>query len=677
MPQIREFTSNVSTFRPSETGIEATAQSARRIGALGSAAASEIAETGRAIGSGIQAAGDAAVDYFQSNDVNKLSVAGTQTALSVDQAWKGVLQGHGNPGDPDYQPPADPNDPTVAAKFRENVLEPAIEKLSDIPVTEGGQKYAMRLANSLRSHFFEATTADMATRAGSAAIINDQRMVSNLSNWVTSSPDSATIDQALAQHQAYFDNLRSRTSGLTAAQLSTMDEHFEESQREIVHSAILSAITKSSDPEKTVADLTKRYSPFVDGAAEIQAARAAKSAVKINASLDRSAELQRKQLAVQDLNGKIDDIITRNIKPDGSVGASTPQDFIDLRNLATHPGASFEPGRIMETYKFLEQRAKGENDVTDPQIYKSLSDGVIDGSTDVMALIKARNDGKLSDKAFSTLVNSVKLLKEAPLQGNAFKNAMAAAKTELEMPIMGGATGRDPKGAMAYSDFANHFLTDYQTAYRRGTLQPNALDFGDPNSMISKALQPYKRTTAQKLNDWISENAADYLTKPLARAAAVRTNNPGAQWPNDIAARYGATGYEQLSDGNKIARFPTPMHGAAANMALIDRSYVGMTIADAEKKWSGGHRSGLAGFDGSRVITKAMTHDPSFMIPFMKATANAEAPHGAVALSDSQWASAFKMYRVGQEAPSDARLAQDGNYYVERGGKYMRVDVRD
>jgi hypothetical protein len=65
------------------------------------------------------------------------------------------------------------------------------------------------------------------------------------------------------------------------------------------------------------------------------------------------------------------------------------------------------------------------------------------------------------------------------------------------------------------------------------------------------------------------------------------------------------------------------------------------------KTWSGGSRSvtGPGGKDFPRDmrITKEMTRDPDFMIPFIKAVATGEAP-GRYPMTDEQWAQAFDWY---------------------------------
>src|SRR5690242_1716174 len=60
--------------------------------------------------------------------------------------------------------------------------------------------------------------------------------------------------------------------------------------------------------------------------------------------------------------------------------------------------------------------------------------------------------------------------------------------------------------------------------------------------------------------------------------ASFRYFNPGAQYPSARAARFGQTGYGIIGGGHKIARFPSPVNGAASNFDLLSRNYVGKQI---------------------------------------------------------------------------------------------------
>lgn len=129
--------------------------------------------------------------------------------------------------------------------------------------------------------------------------------------------------------------------------------------------------------------------------------------------------------------------------------------------------------------------------------------------------------------------------------------------------------------------------------------------------------------------------------------ASIRFNNPGAQYPADWAKAFGMDGYAVIGGGHLIARFPDPVAGAAANMFLLNKSYVGMTIGAAGTKWTGSNGSGVPGYDPARTLTHEMLNDRSFVIPFMKAIAEREAGRKSP-LTDDQWVRAFNAYRAGK-----------------------------
>jgi hypothetical protein len=155
----------------------------------------------------------------------------------------------------------------------------------------------------------------------------------------------------------------------------------------------------------------------------------------------------------------------------------------------------------------------------------------------------------------------------------------------------------------------------------------------------------------------------------------VRYNNPGAQYPGESSKAFGSTGYGVIGGGHLIANFPTPVHGAAANMKNLSDKYTGMTIAAAMKMWSGGHRSvpgpGGKNYDPNMRITSEMLRDPEFIIPFMKSIASGEAP-GKYPMSDEQWKQAFEWYQHGSIPPGAAAKGRDGS--SARVDKGLRAD---
>ncbi len=136
--------------------------------------------------------------------------------------------------------------------------------------------------------------------------------------------------------------------------------------------------------------------------------------------------------------------------------------------------------------------------------------------------------------------------------------------------------------------------------------------------------------------------------------ASIRYNNPGAQWPHAGDERFGMdpskTGI--IGGGNKIAYFPNPVQGLAANMNLLNspKYYLGHTIGQAISNWSNGGRSTVPGlpskYGQNTVITKEMLNDPEFMVPFFRTMQGAESGRGQQ-LSDAQIRQAFEIYRAG------------------------------
>ena len=104
-----------------------------------------------------------------------------------------------------------------------------------------------------------------------------------------------------------------------------------------------------------------------------------------------------------------------------------------------------------------------------------------------------------------------------------------------------------------------------------------------------------------------------------SECASFRYCNPGAQYPSARAARFGQTGYGIIGGGHKIARFPSPVNGAASNFDLLSRSYVGMRIGEAGTKWTGANGFGVPGYDPNAILIKEMVDDSVQAIALLKA----------------------------------------------------------
>lgn len=137
----------------------------------------------------------------------------------------------------------------------------------------------------------------------------------------------------------------------------------------------------------------------------------------------------------------------------------------------------------------------------------------------------------------------------------------------------------------------------------------------------------------------------------MTEVVSIRTRNPGAMWPGAIATAFGSKTYENLKDGNKAAIFPTFEQGAAAQFALWGGAgYIGRTLADAIRKWSGGNSSPqyaaflqthIPGLSMDTVITRAFLAGDRGRA-FMKAQAQWEAGK-PYPMTDDQWRKAQEL----------------------------------
>lgn len=146
--------------------------------------------------------------------------------------------------------------------------------------------------------------------------------------------------------------------------------------------------------------------------------------------------------------------------------------------------------------------------------------------------------------------------------------------------------------------------------------------------------------------------------------ASIRNNNPGAMYPGKSAKKFGSTAFETLisKDGkHKIATFPTPIHGAAAQFDLLERSYCGMPLEKAITKWCGAYYVSTylkvleenGGIKRTDMLTREMLHNPAIAIPIAKAMALQEAGR-EFPLDDAGWHTAHDMAFSGSVAPAFA-----------------------
>jgi hypothetical protein len=142
--------------------------------------------------------------------------------------------------------------------------------------------------------------------------------------------------------------------------------------------------------------------------------------------------------------------------------------------------------------------------------------------------------------------------------------------------------------------------------------------------------------------------------------AVVRYNNPGGMYPSPITLQYGSNpaGTQRIGGGHPIAQFPSPDHGAAANMEFARKHGLGKTLGQLRHYHVYGNWNGslnLPGVDSNHVITAEDLNNRDFMTRYTQATIQAEGRKNT--LSQKTLDTGFDMYQAGGAKQYEAKRA--------------------
>lgn len=247
----------------------------------------------RGISSAINDAGSAAVKY---EDHREISAGASDSAKLLDgltQQWNETIKN------------ADPNDPSVAAKFRETVMEPALQKFADGFNTENSQHFAETKIDSIRDHFFQKTAADMSTMAGIAVHKNINDATTAMSNTAITDPSSVpTLLKGLDHSVGAMVDSSPTLSPADAARVK--NEVSSATKKAIVQAGAIGAIQKSSSPEATADEWIKKYPEYISGAEAKTLAGNARQQIRANNYDTEFARRRQKEVATDNSNAAVD-----------------------------------------------------------------------------------------------------------------------------------------------------------------------------------------------------------------------------------------------------------------------------------------------------------------------------------------------------------------------------------
>jgi len=495
MAIIRPFEAPELGLRPSEIGVESTAAVGRRVGAFANQLAQETERygerAGRQFGSAIRDAGQVVTDTITHHQVSQGAATFAELSSTITNDWNTIV---GN---------ADPNDPSVAAKFRQTALEPALDKWKQGFATEAGQKWAEAHVEHLRSHMFEKTDADMASLAKQAASNNLHQTLNQLSNTVYNDPSSLKFA---------LDTLGSSAGGIVdsspnlkgTVRASVKMELTEKGREQIVKSAALGYISKTGQMPPWVSD--PDYSKYINGIELKQFQKAAEAQTKTNFLQDKAIEDYRLKQADRAAHAAANKNFSDNVSVDPETGKViiNPNYFQGALDIAKKNPDAPSASTIARTYLDWgehQQRQRAEPVVSDQTVKSDLLTrlGDADNPTTEMQILDWAARDKLSSRDTTLLREMVKASGPELMRDPLVHAAIGGAEERVGMRLMAD-------GHERYANFLQQFWPEYLRQKRAGTLEPNALDLKDPNSLISKSLKTWEPTPQERLRAALLKN---------------------------------------------------------------------------------------------------------------------------------------------------------------------------
>lgn len=522
MPNIKTYDTPALDIRPSETGVEAIAGAARRAGAFYNQAGGAYSDLGQRAGAAVRDAGEVAVKSIEHGEISKGAATFAQMQDDLTKQWNETAK------------TADPNDPSVAAKFREEVVAPTLDQYSSGFLTEGGQKFAEHHVEALRNHLFEKTAADMSTLAGEAVRRNVAQTANSLASAVRLDPSS--LDFSLKTAESSIGAVVDSSPTMSATDAGRVkSEVLQKTQEAIVKSAVMGMIEKN--PNIDLDKIEAKYGKYITGPEIQMFGKAAKTQARADILINKQIDAYQRQQNTEAAHTAANKSMSENVSIDPVTNRPIvkPQFFKDALEIAKMPNAPDGLARTLLDWGEHQQNLKDTVVRDDPTKSQELYTGLFnnDKPTTEVDILRAEIEKKISPQTGTMMRALSKELEERPLKGPLWTNTMSAVK---------GTLGTDPQGDEKFGNFVQAFIPEYLRQSRAGTLPPNALDTRDPKSLISQAMAPYKRTAQQMLFDRISHGLVNTDAADIAgRLPTAGTPAPPITLPPATERKVGET----------------------------------------------------------------------------------------------------------------------------------------
>lgn len=350
MPEIKEYTSTVanSGLQPSETGIQATAGAARRIGAA-------YREAGSELGSAIQQVGTQASTYWEHREISKGAAEFSTFMAKATEDWNNVAKN------------ADPNDPTIKEKFKE-ALNDRLSNFQDTFLTTGARQWSERQIDSFRNHMDEKMTADMGTLAAVAVEKNTRQLMN--SSTLQAREDPTSLTEILGQNERAIDGIIASSPNLKGVQAAKAREGIlQKINEETVKAAWIGKADRN--PTAALKELQEMKSDdptvkYMNSNEVSQLVRYAERQQKI----DRLTDMQAKREQKQALTEQADNVISRSVLDaiDENTGKMKPGAGTAGLKALKAAGPLLEnakPGLVESAIGFFQRQVEGKEERAD------------------------------------------------------------------------------------------------------------------------------------------------------------------------------------------------------------------------------------------------------------------------------------------------------------------------
>jgi hypothetical protein len=468
------YTNPNDILRPTETGVEATAQAALRSNRIFTELGATEEQTGRQLGQdvgrGITQATDAAIKYEDHRQISHGSAAEVGLVDQAMKQWDDTMKN------------ADPNDPTLADRFKEKTLEPMLEDFQKGFTTERSQEWATTRADEIRKHFDVKTAVEVGDLAKTAFSVNVQKTGNGWADIASRSPGSvpwllSTVPQHIKELADTSPNLKGEVARSAEIELT------QKASEGIVLAGARKAIQDSPDPEAAAAAWTAKYPQYLKEGEAKQIASEARTEIRFRRVEANAAQAEQRRQNTEKFHSAANQFELSLTKEDPNTHAlvpATPENVKDkLTALANMPDA--DPSRVSAIIAKVEHDGVLRDETTRANIAQTSTQTqarLFEEHADPAAIDKEYADHKgttLTWEARTQLINNYyadKSVTGEPL-ANSRKSYLTANEGNID-PARIVANLKSGAGSVAINQ-AEQALRGAEDDYRKAGKDPQAL----------------------------------------------------------------------------------------------------------------------------------------------------------------------------------------------------------